>query len=285
MSRAWTWMFDNSSQILPNTAYATFSNTMPSLPKPPSVRMSGAARLREAIERRGQATVAELADEVGLSRRAVSAALTRLVASGQADRLGRGLVARPDRRGRAMEVRVGPDAQRVVEVLAKAGVPASLSGYDVLASLGNQLPVAWPHLVIVGRGAGEWAADVLRAAGFVPILEPTREQLALLAELRQDNLAILRERSIHADAPSVRPVEEAWVDLAAEQRAGYPTATGDLSDLLLGLADAGVSWTRLVRAARRRSLPLRLDPHASPVPLAPAPNANDTPLGRLIPTR
>src|SRR5680860_410515 len=164
---------------------------MPSLPKTAPAGLSGAARLREAIERRGQATVAELAEEAGLSRRAVSAALTRLVASGQAHRLGRGLVARPDHRGRPTEVRVGPDANRVVEALGKAGVSASLSGYDVLASFANQLPVAWPHLVIVDRGAGEWAADVLRAAGFVPILEPNRDQLALLAELRQEDLVIV----------------------------------------------------------------------------------------------
>lgn len=258
---------------------------MASLPKTASAGPSGTARLLEAIERRGQATVAELAEEAGLSRRAVSAALTRLVASGQAHRLGRGLVARPDHRGRPAEVRVGPDADRVVEALGQAGVAALLSGYDVLASFANQLPVAWPHLVIVDRGSGEWAADVLRAAGFVPILEPNRDQLALLADLRQDGLVILRERSISADAPSIRSVEEAWVDLAAEQRAGYPIASGDLSGLLLGLADAGVSWTRLVRAARRRSLPLRLDPHASPVPLAPEPNGDDAPLARLIPSR
>lgn len=228
--------------------------------------------------------MAELAEEAGLSRPAVSAALARLVAAGQADRLGRGLVARPGRRRRPAEVRVGPDADRVIEALGKAGVAASLSGYDVLAPFANQLPVAWPHLVIVDRGAGESAADVLRAAGFVPILEPNRDQLALLAELRQEDLVIVRERSIPADAASVRSVEEAWADLAAEQRAGYPIATGDLSDLLLGLADAGVSWTRLVRAARRRSLPLRLDPHASPVPLASEPKGDDAPLARLIPT-
>jgi DNA-binding transcriptional ArsR family regulator len=255
------------------------------LPKAASSELSGSALLREAIERRGQATVAELAEEAGLSRRAVSAALTRLIAAGQAHRLGRGLVARPVRRSRSTEVQVGPDAGRIVGALEKAGVAASLSGYDVLASFANQLPVAWPHLVVVDRGSGEWAADVLRAAAFVPILEPNRDQLALLAELRQDGLVILRERSIPADPPSVRSVEEAWVDLAAEQRAGYPIASGDLSDLLLGLADADVSWTRLVRAARRRSLPLRLDPHASPVPLAPEPNVDDAPLARLIPSR
>jgi DNA-binding transcriptional ArsR family regulator len=245
----------------------------PNLTKAANVASQG-ERLLAALANRGQGTVSELAADTGISARSASAALARLVAAGKVRRLGRGVVAVADRPvARHDGVHVGPDAQRILSTLAHAKIPAQLSGYDLLAPFANQLASSWMHLVYVDRGSGEWAADALRAAGYAPAVEPGREQLNLLADLGPQRVVILRERALGDRPAPTRRLEDAWVDLMVEQRAGYPIGLSEMGELLRGLQLADVSWTRLARAAQRRSLPLRVDASRRPVPLAVEPDA------------
>jgi len=63
-----------------------------------------------------------------------------------------------------------------------------------------------------------------------------------------------------------RRPEEAWTDLVAEARRGWPIGAGELAAILRAMAVEAPSWTRLVRAARRRNMPVALDATAN-VPL------------------
>lgn len=140
-------------------------------------------------------------------------------------------------------------------------VSAALSGYDVVGTYANQLPTNWPHLVYVERGAADWAADVLRGVGMRPVVNPSTQQMEIVCDLTSSGVVILRERTLdHSAETYIKSREDAWVDLVFEQRHGYPISVGELRDILHAMANDGISWTRLVRQARRRSLPLQLAP-------------------------
>lgn len=235
--------------------------------------LSPSGRVAAALEQLERASSAELARHADVRPGLAATALNRLVGSGRARRLGRGLFVYVPESGSVGAV-TGPDvielsgeAKRLSELLQSTGIEATVSGYDVVGSYGNQLPERWPHLVFVPPGAGEWAADTLRPAGFTIVVNPTAEVLRVVTEIAVGELVIVRERATRLDSSGVARREDAWVDLVAEWRSGYPIGRSELREILRSMSDE-ISWTRLVRSARRRSLHLRVDITRHPVPLA-----------------
>jgi hypothetical protein len=171
-------------------------------------------------------------------------------------------------------------AQAVVDALCGGQVPALLSGLDILGPWTNQIAGAEGDILLVAdRGAGEVVQDALLGLIELVVCEPSVEQVSLLS-MRSGApgvgpAVVVRERSLSdrelADGQCRRRAEDAWIDLVAEARRGWPIGTGELAAILRAMAVDGPSWTHLARACRRRNMPAELDPDRSmPLRLAPA---------------
>lgn len=236
-----------------------------------------AARLR--------ATVAELGDhgrpfhgrEVAASADLpiahVRVYLQRLAQSGEIERLGRDLFRSGRGRPGVLTVaRLRPRAQEVADALHANGVPALLSGLDILAPWTNQIAGddATDMLLIAERGAGEAVEDALVGRVELVVVDPSPEQLALLAVRHGAPVVVVRQRALDERALATgrgrRRPEDAWLDLVAEARRGWPIGASELAAILRAMAIESPSWTHLVRAARRRHMPVALNAQAS-VPL------------------
>lgn len=218
--------------------------------------------------------VAELADLPIAHTRVY---LQRLADAGEVDRLGRDVF----RAGRGQSsvlsaARLRPKAQDVVDALQADAVPALLSGLDILAPWTNQIADdnSSDMLIIADRGSGEAVEDALLGHVELVVSDPSPEQLALLAARRGQPVAVVRERSLDdralAPGDGRRRPEDAWTDLVAEARRGWPIGAGELAAILRAMAVDGPSWTHMIRVARRRNMPVGLDATAS-VPLRVAP--------------
>lgn len=223
----------------------------------------------EALKRIGPvASVEQLAVESGVPRASVPVILQRLSAESRLHRIGRGLVAlQAPPSWRSHGAILSADARSIADALERAGLDFSISGPDALAGYEDQLPVGGLHLVLVAHGAGEWALDALRPLGFAGLLNPSSDQLQAANSVAQSGLVVIREQGMsEVDRPIQKP-EAAWADLAAEAARGFPVSFGELVSMLEAMSsDAGISWSRLVRSARRRSLPLALAP-GRPIPV------------------
>ncbi|MFN8132092.1 MAG: hypothetical protein U0R70_11150 [Solirubrobacteraceae bacterium] len=230
---------------------------------------SAAERIRIALHDLGPATLSDLSALADVRPQYAASVVSRLVKAGQARRLGRGVVAAGSHSAALdVSVRLSGPARELQRRLGDAEANAAISGMDVMAPLGSQLGGQWPHLIYVDRGAGDWAADLLRPSGFRALVGPTPAQLQSAAELGQE-FVLIRERSLTHPGVRVKPFEEAWVDLLAEQKRGYPIATSELASMLEAMARlSSISWTKIIRAARRRSIQFDLAPHAR-IPLSP----------------
>jgi hypothetical protein len=203
--------------------------------------------------------------------------LRRLAQSGEIERLGRDLFrAGRGRPGVLRAARLRPPAQEVVDAIQADGVPALLSGLDILAPWTNQVADddGSDLLIIADRGSGEAVEDALLGRVELVVNDPSSEQLALLAARRGSPVAVVRERALDdralASGDGRRRPEEAWTDLVAEARRGWPIGAGELAAILRAMAVDSPSWTHLVRAARRRNMPMQLDATAAvPVRVAP----------------
>lgn len=243
---------------------------------------SNADRLRHALQQLAEEGAVvfrgrDLADQVGLDPAQGPSYFRRFAAEQILEPLGRGFyrLSRPGRRRiDPQSISLPPEAERVRSALAGSRVPALISGLDVLAPFQNQLPERLPILVIAERGSGAYVEDALVPLGYEVSIDPASRDMQLLGRLG-DRVVIVRERSLDDEDPSKlqhrRRVEEAWVDLVAEARRGYPVAASELVALLRGLGSAEMSWPRLARSANRRNMPLVFAPdHRLPIEVKPS---------------
>jgi hypothetical protein len=145
-----------------------------------------------------------------------------------------------------------------------------VSGLDVLAPFQNQIPADSPILVIADHGAGEMVDEVGSRQGHLVLVNPSPEEMRVAARAHIRPI-VVREVSLDGRPASAlgwqRPAEDAWVDLAAEARRGYPIEPSELAAILKAMQSSGISWRRLASRGRRRGMPLRFVP-SRPLPIA-----------------
>jgi hypothetical protein len=214
---------------------------------PPPRRLTEDA-LVDALRRHGgRARLRDLGPELGVHRDTLLRHLKRLVTDGLVEPAGRGEYQLARR-----HLGLGQDASRLVEVLETGGLPAHLTGFDVLAPHAHQFVFQAPSLVYAepfGLDSVEFelAANdfvVQRAEGGARVNAPQSSKLVVLR--KQPDAERYR---VHG---YVAPAEKAWVDAVREAHRGtVPLQFMELGRILRSLVDGGADVRFLRHYARQ----------------------------------
>jgi hypothetical protein len=222
-------------------------------------------RLRKALDTLewrlpGRAfSVKEAEAALGLSKRTVSLLLTGLTDLGMIARTGRGTYTRIPKPTPILDPkRLPSDGVVLHKALTTEGIQFALSCLDVLGGYTHLALRQYPHFSWVASGSEDWAAESAERAGFLPLREPKRSQVALALDLSVDrNPLILRKTSIfYATAEGLATVERALVDLHYEvTRERYPLDGAELLRIFYYvLTSVSADFPKMLRYAGLRRL-------------------------------
>jgi hypothetical protein len=185
------------------------------VPGPPS----SAERIYEQVVAAGPSglNIRELPALLRLSQRTIWRLIAQLETEGRIDRFAPGYarVRREDADQKLHRLPSG-EADELLRLIRTNGLPAYLSGLDVLAPYAHHFLFEFPHLVVALKGTGRDVAHTFAAVGFIVLQDQQQPAAAPLSQV-----VVLRELSRWTRYPTrnhLATPELAWLDLYREVR-------------------------------------------------------------------
>jgi hypothetical protein len=167
--------------------------------------------------------------------------------------------AEPKSEGIATKRNLSPNLERGRKLLSDAGIDFMVTGYSVLGPFIHLFPRRAVHLVYVGLGAGESAAEALEKGGFTALLNPkSGREVNLALGLTKEDLFVIRERrELSGNTKGgVASVERGLVDLYFEStRRRIPFPEVEVGRIMRdAMKFGGLDVSRLTKLASRRGI-------------------------------
>ncbi len=216
-------------------------------------------KLKTALSHKDHFSVDDVCDVLGLRRSTVLWVLSNLSRSGHIVRLGRGIYTFDEKSLSFRVPHLSYEISKVFDKLRNEGVSFILTGMDILFPFVQHQPARVMHLIYTATGAGVWAQSLLKESDFIPILEPTRQEIEKILEIVPDpkELIILREKSTQlASNNSLATLERAFVDLYVEAtRNLIPFPVQEVAYIFLNMKTSlSLNISQMLRYAHERSI-------------------------------
>ncbi len=202
-----------------------------------------------AVSARGTAHPRDIPPIEGLSASATRHRMLQLVDAGELMSLGRGAYRVP---GPAFD----GTAQRVFQIISRAGANAHISGFHVLARFAPQVPISGlPILLLVDPADQDLVQLELARHALVSL--PRAQAPAVRAPDRRSELVLIERQTAAVQArlgaiSHIAPTEKAWVDLfRLIIDAEYPMSPFEAGRMLGAGIRAGVIDRRRIRRVAR----------------------------------